>query len=115
MVTVVVGGAVVAEETVVGGPVGACVKLKEGGAGLDSAGLMVIFGGPRRKRLFFSIVQCFTVSLQNPVFCSYCSGPTCMVSCGDFLMSTQPHCILRELDGEVMASLSREIRGKLPL
>lgn len=65
MVTVVVGGAVVAEETVVGGPVGACVKLKEGGAGLDSAGLMVIFGGPRRKRLFFSIVQCFTASTSS--------------------------------------------------
>lgn len=58
MVTVVVvgggggGGSVVAEETVVGGPVGACVMLKEGGAGLDSVGLTVIFGGPRRKSLF---------------------------------------------------------------
>lgn len=118
MVTVVVvvavggGGDVVAEETVVGGPVGACVRLKEGGAGPGSVGLTVTFGGPRRKRIFFSTVQYFTGSLQNPFFCLYCS--ICVVSWGGTFLCPHNHAAQKGRDGDVMASLSRKIEPNCP-
>ena len=66
VVVVIVVSGMTGGASVVGGPTGACVgatvKLREGATG-GSVGLAVIFGGPRKKKTFFSIVEFFTESL----------------------------------------------------
>lgn len=65
VVTVVTG--MTAGASVVGGPAWACVatvKLRDGATG-GSVGLAVIFGGPRKKKTLFSMVQFFRVILLS--------------------------------------------------
>lgn len=59
VVVVIVVTGMTAGASVVGGPAWACVatvKLRDGATG-GSVGLTVIFGGPRKKKTLFSMVQ----------------------------------------------------------